>query len=188
MSKKEITTRLKGFPTEQSRALLKVREEISRLLPGSKEELKWGIPTWTIEGIGVIGILGFKKHNSIFPYTGSLGSDFKTALSKFETTKGSIHFDLDKEFPKALLKKIVARRIEMINDSFPNSKGKVFEFYGNGYLKSRGTKKTGELHGYWEWYRKDGTIMRSGNFKNGQTIGEWITYDSSGKVYKVTQK
>jgi antitoxin component YwqK of YwqJK toxin-antitoxin module len=76
----------------------------------------------------------------------------------------------------------------MINDSFPNSKGKVFEFYGNGFLKAKGAMKASELHGYWEWFRKDGTIMRSGNFKNGQNVGEWITYDSSGKVYKVTQK
>ena len=188
MSKKEITSRLKSFPTEQSRALLNVRDEISHLLPGSKEELKWGIPTWTIEGIGVIGILGFKKHNSIFLYTVDLGSDFKTALSKYETTKGSIHFALDEEFPKSLLKRIIARRIEMINDSFPNSKGKVFEFYSNGFLKARGAMKVGELHGYWEWFRKDGTIMRSGNFKNGQNVGEWITFDGNGKVYKVTQR
>jgi len=188
MSKKEITARLKSFPSEQSKVLIKVRGEISKLLPGASEEIKYGIPTWTIGGIGVIGIDGFKKHNSVFPYSGNLGSDFKTTLSKFETTKGSIHFDLDKEFPESLLKRIIARRIEMINDSFPNSKGKVFEFYGNGFLKAKGAQKFGELHGYWEWYRKDGTIMRSGNFKNGQTVGEWITYDSSGKVYKVTQK
>ena len=188
MSSKLITARLKSFPPEQSRVLLKVRNEISKILPGAYEEIKYGIPTWTTEGIGVIGIDGFKKHNSVFPYSGNLGSDFKTALSKFETTKGSIHFDLDKEFPKVLLKKIIARRIEMINDSFPNSKGKVFEFYGNGFLKARGSMKAGALHGYWEWFRKDGTIMRSGNFKNGQNVGEWITYDSSGKVYKVTQK
>ena len=188
MSKKEITSRLKSFPPEQSRALLKVREEISKLLPGATEEIMYGIPTWIIEGIGVIGIDGFKKHNSVFPYSGNLGTEFQTALSKFETTKGSIHFDRDKEFPKSLLKRIIARRIEMINDSFPNSKGKVFEFYGNGFLKAKGAKKAGQLHGYWEWFRKDGTIMRSGNFKNGQNVGEWITYDSSGKVYKVTQK
>ena len=188
MSSKLITARLKSFPPEQSHVLLKVRDQISKLLPGASEEIKYGIPTWTIEGIGVIGIDGFKKHNSVFPYSGNLGSDFNTALSKFETTKGSIHFDLDKEFSKSLLKKIIARRIEMINDSFPNSKGKVFEFYGNGFLKARGSMKAGALHGYWEWFRKDGTIMRSGNFKNGQNVGEWITYDSGGKVYKVTQK
>jgi len=188
MSSRLIIARLKSFQPEQSRVLLKVREEISKLLPGATEEIKYGIPTWTIEGIGVIGIDGFKNHNSIFPYSGNLGSDFKTALAKFETTKGSIHFDLDREFPKSLLRRIIARKIEMINDSFPNSKGKVFEFYGNGFLKAKGAKKAGQLNGYWEWYRKDGTIMRSGNFKNGENVGEWITYDSDGKVYKVTQK
>ncbi len=188
MSSKLITARLKSFPPEQSQVLLKVRDEISKLLPGASQEIKYGIPTWTIEGIGVIGIDGFKRHNSVFPYGGNLGSELKAALSKFETTKGSIHFAQDKEFPRALLKKIIARKIEIINESFPNSKGKVCEFYTNGFLKARGSMKAGELHGYWQWFRKDGTIMRSGNFKSGQNVGEWITYDSSGKVYKVTQK
>lgn len=40
--------------------------------------------------------------------------------------------------------------------------------------------------GYWEWFRKDGTKMRSGYFKNGKQTGEWITYDKTGKVYKTT--
>lgn len=188
MGSKLITARFKRFPPEQGQALLKVRDEISRLLPGAEEEIKYGIPTWTIEGIGVIGIDGFKNHNSVFPYGGDLGAELKAALSQFETTKGSIHFVQEKVFPKALLKKIIARKIEIINDSFPNSRGKVLEFYANGFLKARGSMKAGELHGYWEWFRKDGTIMRSGHFKNGQNVGEWITYDSSGKVYKVSQK
>ena len=76
MSKKEITARLKSFPSVQSKVLIKVRDEISKLLPGATEEIKYGIPTWTIEGIGVIGIDGFKNHNSLFPYSGNLGSDF----------------------------------------------------------------------------------------------------------------
>jgi antitoxin component YwqK of YwqJK toxin-antitoxin module len=42
------------------------------------------------------------------------------------------------------------------------------------------------MTGYWEWFRKDGTIMRSGYFKNGEQAGEWTTYDKSGKVVKVT--
>ncbi len=188
MTSKEITARLKSFPLAQSKVLLKVRSEISALLPGATEVIKYGIPTWTIEGIGVIGIDGFKNHNSIFPYGGNPGAELNAALAKFETTKGSIHFDVEKEFPKALLRRIIASKIEIINGSFPNSKGKVLEFYGNGFLKARGSMKTGKLHGYWEWYRKDGVIMRSGNFKNGENVGEWITYDSSGKVYKVTQK
>ncbi len=40
--------------------------------------------------------------------------------------------------------------------------------------------------GYWEWFRKDGTKMRSGTFTDGIQIGEWITYDKTGSVYKIT--
>ena len=40
--------------------------------------------------------------------------------------------------------------------------------------------------GYWEWFRKDGTKMRSGHFENGEQVGEWTTYDKNGEVYKVT--
>jgi uncharacterized protein YdhG (YjbR/CyaY superfamily) len=188
MSSREITAHFKTFPQEQANVLQAVRQQICDLLPGAHEEIKYGIPTWTIEGIGVIGIDGFKKHNSVFPYGGNLGAELKAALSKYETTKGSIHFEMDKVFPKALLKKIIARKIEIINESFPNSKGKVFEFYTNGFIKARGSMKAGELHGFWQWYRKDGTIMRSGNFKAGLQVGEWITFDATGSVYKVSQK
>jgi uncharacterized protein YdhG (YjbR/CyaY superfamily) len=188
MSSKEISARLKSFPKEQSEVLLQLRKDISELLPGAHEEIKYGIPTWTIQGIGVIGIDGFKNHNSLFPYGGDLGAVINVQLAKFERTKGSIHFEINQHFPKALLRKVLVRKIEMINDSFPNSKGKVFEFYSNGFLKAKGSMKSGALHGYWEWYRKEGTIMRSGHFKNGLQTGEWITYDSYGSVYKVTTK
>jgi len=28
--------------------------------------------------------------------------------------------------------------------------------------------------------------MRSGTFEDGRQVGQWITYDRQGKVYKVT--
>ena len=44
-----------------------------------------------------------------------------------------------------------------------------------------------KMSGYWEWFRKDGTKLRSGHFQDGEQVGEWITYDKKGEVYKVTQ-
>jgi antitoxin component YwqK of YwqJK toxin-antitoxin module len=44
----------------------------------------------------------------------------------------------------------------------------------------------GVMTGYWEWFRKDGTVMRSGCFENGEQVGEWITYDKNGKIVKKT--
>ena len=59
--------------------------------------------------------------------------------------------------------------------------------HADGSLWAKGAKLDGELHGYWEWFRKDGTKMRSGHFDRGVKVGEWTTYDKSGNVYKVTQ-
>lgn len=40
--------------------------------------------------------------------------------------------------------------------------------------------------GYWEFFRKDGTKIRSGSYQDGVQFGAWTTYDKAGKVYKVT--
>lgn len=41
--------------------------------------------------------------------------------------------------------------------------------------------------GYWEWFRKDGSKLRSGYFKNGEQVGTWTTYDRNSEVYKITE-
>lgn len=46
--------------------------------------------------------------------------------------------------------------------------------------------KNDKQEGYWEFYRIDGSILRSGSFKDGKQVGIWTTYDKLGKVYKTT--
>jgi len=60
------------------------------------------------------------------------------------------------------------------------------ERYDNGELKLRGSHLDREMHGDWEFFRRDGSIMRSGTFDRGKQIGVWKTYDRSGKVVKET--
>jgi len=67
--------------------------------------------------------------------------------------------------------------------------GLTFKYHANGEtIWSKGKIISGQAEGYWEWYRIDGTIKRSGYFNNGEPMGEWTTYDGNGKVYKVTNK
>ena len=61
------------------------------------------------------------------------------------------------------------------------------DYHKGGTIRAKGMTCEGELDGYWEWFRADGTIMRSGHFKMGERVGEWTTYDKAGKVYKVTR-
>jgi antitoxin component YwqK of YwqJK toxin-antitoxin module len=59
-------------------------------------------------------------------------------------------------------------------------------YHKDGSLWAKGKTVGGVFTGYWEWFRKDGTRLRSGHFERGQQAGEWITYDKEGKKWKVT--
>jgi len=67
--------------------------------------------------------------------------------------------------------------------------GYTIKYHANGdTIWSKGKMVGGQPEGYWEWYRIDGTIKRSGYFEKGESVGKWTTYDEEGKVYKVTKK
>jgi antitoxin component YwqK of YwqJK toxin-antitoxin module len=67
--------------------------------------------------------------------------------------------------------------------------GYTIKYHANGITRwSKGIMENGKPSGYWEWYRPDGTLKRSGYFLKGEPVGEWTTYDSEGKVYKVTKR
>ncbi len=56
----------------------------------------------------------------------------------------------------------------------------------NGSIWAKGTMDGEVMEGYWEWFRLDGSKMRSGHFKAGKQVDEWITYDKAGTIRKVT--
>ena len=62
----------------------------------------------------------------------------------------------------------------------------ALDHYDNGNVRFRGANLDGEMHGAWEFFRRDGSMMRSGSFENGVQVGIWRTYDRAGKVTKET--
>ena len=78
--------------------------------------------------------------------------------------------------------KINSKKAEIID-------GLTIKFHANGEtIWSKGKIVDGQPVGYWEWFRIDGVIKRSGYFESGEPTGEWTTYDGKGDVYKVTKK
>jgi antitoxin component YwqK of YwqJK toxin-antitoxin module len=67
------------------------------------------------------------------------------------------------------------------------SQKKHIEYHKDGSVWAKGQTANGVPVGYWEWFRLDGTKMRSGRFEGGEQVGEWTTYDKQGQVFKVTK-
>ncbi|MBW8743908.1 MAG: hypothetical protein JF628_06125 [Sphingomonas sp.] len=61
------------------------------------------------------------------------------------------------------------------------------DYHRDGTICAKGQMLDDQLHSYWEWYRQDGTLKRSGEFDRGRQVGEWTTYDVNGVPYKVTR-
>jgi antitoxin component YwqK of YwqJK toxin-antitoxin module len=59
-------------------------------------------------------------------------------------------------------------------------------YYSSGAVQARGLLLDGAPHGPWEWFRKDGTLMRTGQFDRGKQVGIWRTFERSGRLVKET--
>jgi antitoxin component YwqK of YwqJK toxin-antitoxin module len=72
-------------------------------------------------------------------------------------------------------------------DSFDEDLEPYEHFHADGSIFARGNRLEGQDHGCWEWFRREGTLMRTGSFERGVQVGEWTTYDPNGIVVKVTR-
>jgi uncharacterized protein YdhG (YjbR/CyaY superfamily) len=181
----DVSTYVDRFDDSQAAALTAVHAAFGRLLPGATEELSWGMPTFRIGPDIVVSYAGFAKHNSLFPgpeTTAIIAEEFPGIT----TTKGTIHFDRNRAPATGLLRRLVTLRIQQINDSYPRSNGVTRRYFGNGFTEYTGKIRNDHMHGAWQWFRKNGTIKRSGSFREGTQVGEWITYDASGNPYRTT--
>jgi antitoxin component YwqK of YwqJK toxin-antitoxin module len=58
--------------------------------------------------------------------------------------------------------------------------------FSDGSVKANGFELDGKLHGHWEWFRPDGSLMRSGEFDLGHQVGMWRTWDRAGRLVRET--
>jgi antitoxin component YwqK of YwqJK toxin-antitoxin module len=62
----------------------------------------------------------------------------------------------------------------------------AIDHYDSGEVRFRGANLNGRMHGEWAFYRRDGSLMRSGRFEHGRQVGVWRTFDREGQVVKET--
>ena len=182
---KAVSKHLAVYPPVQRQALESIRSAMHKLLPGADEVMAWGMPSYRVDGDLVLSFSGFADHNSLFPGAGVVKA-MSAALPEYKTTKGTIHLPRDTAPPLAALRAVARARIEEINASYPKASGETKEFYDNGFLKCRGRMKDGRMHGAWEFFRRDGSPLRSGRFNRGDQVGLWTTFDRAGAPHRVT--
>jgi uncharacterized protein YdhG (YjbR/CyaY superfamily) len=176
---------LAAQPEPQRSTLAAVAVSLRSLLPDAEACISYGMPAFKCDGTAIAGFAGFKEHCSYFPHSGDVIPTLLPALAKYDADAGTLRFPIDTPLPLAVLRKLVVARIRVENEHAPRG-NKVRQFYDNGRLKSTGSVRDGEMHGAWQFFRTDGSLMRSGKFDLGRQVGVWRTFDRNDSVVKET--
>ena len=96
------------FPEEVQGILCKLRKVIKEAAPEAEEKISYQIPTFYLYG-NLVHFAAFKKHIGFYPAPSGMEA-FKDELSIYKNAKGSIHFQINRQIPFELVKKIVRFR------------------------------------------------------------------------------
>jgi uncharacterized protein YdhG (YjbR/CyaY superfamily) len=99
-----------GFPNDVQEILEKVRMTIQEAAPDAKEKISYSMPAFEQNGI-VVYFAAFKNHIGLYALP-SGHEQFKEALSKYKSGKGSVQFPLSQPMPFDLITKIVKFRVQ----------------------------------------------------------------------------
>jgi uncharacterized protein YdhG (YjbR/CyaY superfamily) len=99
-----------GFPDDIQAILQKMRTLIHEAAPQAKEDIKYAIPTFTLNG-NLVHFAAFKNHIGFYP-TPSGTEKFQQELSSYKAAKGSIQFPLSQPIPYDLIRRIVEFRVQ----------------------------------------------------------------------------
>lgn len=117
---KSIDEYIAGFPEDVQGILQKIRSTIKSAAPDAQEAVKYGIPTFVLNG-NLVHFGGFQKHIGFYPTPAAIKA-FKDDLSVYESAKGSVQFPLDKPMPYSLINKIVAFRVKEVRKKAADKK------------------------------------------------------------------
>jgi uncharacterized protein YdhG (YjbR/CyaY superfamily) len=108
---KDTDEYLAAVPEPARSTLKKIRAAIRSAVPvEATEAISYGMPSFKYKG-ALVWFAAFSDHCSFFPGSGRVIATFQDELEKFQTSKGTIRFPMDKPLSAALVKKIVKARI-----------------------------------------------------------------------------
>lgn len=96
------------FPEGTRKLLETIRAAIKEAAPHAEEAISYQMPTFKLQG-NLVHFAGYKHHIGFYPAPSGI-KEFEAELAQYQTSKGTVRFELDQPLPMALISKIVKYR------------------------------------------------------------------------------
>jgi uncharacterized protein YdhG (YjbR/CyaY superfamily) len=107
-----VAAYIRSAPKIAQPKLREMRSLIAAAAPGARQELKWGMPTFSYKRI-LVSFAAFKRHIGFF-MTSPTRRAMEKELAEYQSARSSVQFPLDRPLPTALIRKIVRVRIQAL--------------------------------------------------------------------------
>jgi len=92
---------------------MEMRRRILEVIPAAEEVIKYGMPTFLVDGEPVAGLMVHTKHVGYYPYSGAILEKLPALTAKYKTTKGALHIPLDKPLLKGEINQLIKARLRL---------------------------------------------------------------------------
>jgi uncharacterized protein YdhG (YjbR/CyaY superfamily) len=106
---RDVDAYIAGFPAEVQEKLKVIRAIIRQAAPEAEETIKYGMPTYVLQG-NLVFFAGYKKFISVYP-TPQGDAEFNRAVEAYRAEKSTLQFPLDEEIPYDLIRVVVNLRV-----------------------------------------------------------------------------
>jgi len=103
---------IKAAPKDAWDALKQVRQLVREVSPEAVESISYQMPAFKLHGRVLVYFAGHTHHIGLYP---APVEAFAKEFARYETSKGTVRFPLDKPMPVALIRRVVrymAREVE----------------------------------------------------------------------------
>ncbi len=109
-SYKDIDEYIGNFPADVRANLQRIRQTIQKAAPQAKENISYGIPTFTFHG-NLVHFAAYETHYGFYPGSGPI-KEFANELKPYKTSKGTVRFPLDKPVPYDLIENMTLTAVK----------------------------------------------------------------------------
>ncbi|HQR93447.1 MAG TPA: DUF1801 domain-containing protein [Sediminibacterium sp.] len=99
------------FPSNVQKSLKHLRKLIKKLVPTATEAIKYGMPTFVLQG-NLVHFAAYQHHIGFYPAPDVI-THFENQLKPFQTSKGAIQFPINEPLPYELIEQMVIYRLKI---------------------------------------------------------------------------